>query len=178
MLFRGHCLLSTASQILLMFRTKVDFILLHLEPLFHLIPSEEQVLGDEIAGRNAKEAFIRDIFMNGPSEELFFDPKLKTMEKSNKTVKLTASDEKVIQFLEQSDLAFMLLVKSQLLDQPLDLDELMSYSLTPVPHCLGTPDGFIFFIFFIFYWRNIPVMYPIQMTPFMLPMGMLLFTPW
>lgn len=37
----------------------------------------------------------------------------------------------------------MLLVKSQLLDNPLDLDELMTYSLTPVPHSLGTPDGFL-----------------------------------
>ena len=36
----------------------------------------------------------------------------------------------------------MLLIKSQLLDEPLDLDELMKYSLTPVPHCLGTADGF------------------------------------
>lgn len=36
----------------------------------------------------------------------------------------------------------MLLIKSQHLEEPLDLDELMKYSLTPVPHSLGTPDGF------------------------------------
>lgn len=36
----------------------------------------------------------------------------------------------------------MLLIKSQHLDEPLNLDELMQYSLTPVPHSLGTPDGF------------------------------------
>ena len=48
----------------------------------------------------------------------------------------------VIQYLEQSDLAFMLLIKSQHLDDPIDIDELMRYSLTPVPHSLGTPDGF------------------------------------
>jgi hypothetical protein len=48
----------------------------------------------------------------------------------------------VIQYQEQSNLAFMLLVKSQRLDEPLLLDELMRYSLTPVPHSLGTPDGF------------------------------------
>ena len=36
----------------------------------------------------------------------------------------------------------MLLIKSQNLAEPLDLDELMRYSLTPVPHSLGTPDGF------------------------------------
>ena len=36
----------------------------------------------------------------------------------------------------------MLLIKSQHLDEPIDLDELMQYSLTPVPHSLGTADGF------------------------------------
>ena len=36
----------------------------------------------------------------------------------------------------------MLLIKSQLLDEPLDLDELMCYPLTPVPHSLGISDGF------------------------------------
>lgn len=48
----------------------------------------------------------------------------------------------VIQYREQSDLAFMLLIKSQLLNEPLNFDELMRYSLTPVPHSLGTADGF------------------------------------
>ena len=37
----------------------------------------------------------------------------------------------------------MLLVKSQLLDIPFDLDELMTYALTPVPASLGTPDGYL-----------------------------------
>lgn len=36
----------------------------------------------------------------------------------------------------------MLLIKSQLLDEPLNLDELLHYSLFPVPPSLGTPDGF------------------------------------
>lgn len=48
----------------------------------------------------------------------------------------------LIQYQEQSNLAFTLLVKSQLLDEPLNLDELMRYCLSPVPHCLGTPDEF------------------------------------
>lgn len=47
-----------------------------------------------------------------------------------------------VQYQEQSNLAFMLLVKSQLLEKPLDLKELMCYSLSPVPHSLGTCDGF------------------------------------
>ena len=49
---------------------------------------------------------------------------------------------KIVSYREQSDLAFMLLIKSQCLDEPIDIGELMSYSLTPVPHSLGTPDGF------------------------------------
>ena len=36
----------------------------------------------------------------------------------------------------------MLLIKSQHQDEPLNLDELMRYSLTPVPHSLATSDGF------------------------------------
>ena len=36
----------------------------------------------------------------------------------------------------------MLLVKSQHADSQISLDELMSYSLTPVPPSLGTADGF------------------------------------
>jgi len=38
--------------------------------------------------------------------------------------------------------SFQLLVKSQVRGKPVDLDELMRYYLSPVPHSLGTPDGF------------------------------------
>ena len=48
----------------------------------------------------------------------------------------------IIQYQEQSNVAFLLLVKSQCLDEPIDLDELMKYSLMPVPPSMGTPDGF------------------------------------
>jgi hypothetical protein len=59
-----------------------------------------------------------------------------------KTVLFTCSSLQVLQYREQSDLAFMLLIESQNLDEPLNLDELMRYSLFPVPHSLGTADGF------------------------------------
>ena len=64
------------------------------------------------------------------------------MEAGNKKVSLTSSQGKVIQYQEQSNLAFLLLVKSQSQDEPLDLEELMKYCLMPVPPGLGTPDGF------------------------------------
>ncbi|XP_068239769.1 uncharacterized protein [Palaemon carinicauda] len=64
------------------------------------------------------------------------------MEACNKKIKLTSSQGKVIQYQEQSNVAFLLLVKSQCLDEPIDLDELMKYSLMPVPPSIGTSDGF------------------------------------
>lgn len=38
----------------------------------------------------------------------------------------------------------MLLVKSQKLSQPLKLEDLMAYPLTPVPTSIGTADGFLY----------------------------------
>ena len=64
------------------------------------------------------------------------------MKVASKKEKLTTSQGKLAQFQEQSDLALTLLVKSQFQENPLDLPELLTYSLAPVPHCLGTPDGF------------------------------------
>ncbi|XP_049455367.1 uncharacterized protein LOC125902797 isoform X2 [Epinephelus fuscoguttatus] len=112
------------------------------------VPLEVEIdmMRADTVGMEAKEAFIKDRFQNGNPEETFFEPikrqKLKTMEASNKTIKLTTSQGKLIQYSEQSNLAFMLLVKSQLLKEPLNIDELMRYSLTPVPPSLGTADGF------------------------------------
>ena len=50
----------------------------------------------------------------------------------------------VVQYQQQSNLAFNLFVKSQHTDLQISLDELMSYSLTPVPPSLGTADGFCY----------------------------------
>ena len=75
------------------------------------------VLRAESAGKEAKETFIRDRFINGSSKDLFFEPtkkfKLKTIDSCNKMIKLTSSQEKLIQYREQSDRAFMLLVKAR-----------------------------------------------------------------
>ena len=64
---------------------------------------EVDVLRAEAVGKEAKEAFIRDRFMSGASEKLFYDPirrrKLRTMEASNKTVKLTSSMGKVCTYI-------------------------------------------------------------------------------
>ena len=42
----------------------------------------------------------------------------------------------------------MMLAKSQSANPPLELSEVMQYALTPVPHSLGTPDGFFIFLGF------------------------------
>ena len=60
---------------------------------------ELDVLRAEAAGKEARDAFIKDRFITGSSDTLFFEPtkrqNLKTMEASSKTVKLTASQGKV-----------------------------------------------------------------------------------
>ena len=103
------------------------------------------VLKAEASGRERKTQFIDERLKNNSIG--FFDPvkknKLLTMEANNKPVKLTSSEGKLIQYREQDNIALQLMVKSQLLEEPIDLRELMKYALTPVPHCLGTPDGFL-----------------------------------
>ena len=64
------------------------------------------------------------------------------MEGNNEKIFLATSQGKQIQYQEQSNLASKLLVKSQMQKAPLDLDTLMVYSLSPLPHCLGAADGF------------------------------------
>ncbi len=60
---------------------------------------EIDVLNAEITGMRAKNVFVEERFVKGSSEKLFFDPikkqRLKTMDASNKTVKLTTSQGKV-----------------------------------------------------------------------------------
>ena len=106
---------------------------------------EEDVLCADELGNSLKEDFIRERLEKN-SKMCFFDPikrqKLKNMENNNKSVSLTTSQVKLIQYQEQSDLAFRLLIKSQMQYVLLDLDMLLSYSLSPVPHCLGAADGF------------------------------------
>ena len=61
---------------------------------------EIDVLHAEALGKEAKKVYIQDRFVNGSPETQFFEPiskqKLKTIEDSSKTVKLTASPGKVL----------------------------------------------------------------------------------
>ena len=70
---------------------------------------EKDVLRADVLGKDLKKTFIQQRLTHG-HEKHFFDPvtrqKLKTMEDANKTVSLTTSQGKLIQYQEQRDLAF------------------------------------------------------------------------
>ena len=129
------------------------FELAHKSKLYNLVSGapvppdvEIDVMQAEIKGQNKKDEFIWISLTSGRSADLFVEPiprlKLNTMAACNKTAKLTTSDGKIIQYKEQSDLAFMLLINSQVLDEPLDLDELLTYSLFPIPYIFAIANGF------------------------------------
>jgi len=59
-----------------------------------------------------------------------------------KVVKLKTSKQKEIPYSQQGSIAFQLLGKSQnLQDEKVNLLQLMSYQLTPVPYSLALADG-------------------------------------
>ena len=68
------------------------------------VPDEiaQNVLEAESKGKSAKKRFVDERFTSGKSEEMFFQPiqklKLRTVENSNKVVKLTATQGKVSTF--------------------------------------------------------------------------------
>ena len=100
------------------------------------------VLTAEVTGRKAKEDFIDSRLMKN---EGFFNPikrlNLKTLAHMHQTVKLSTSNNKLIEYKQQGNIAFQLLMKSR--DKKLDLEKLMTYPLTPVPFSIGLADGFL-----------------------------------
>ena len=106
---------------------------------------EVDVLRADTVGKTLKEDFIHNR-LGYASTKCFFDmlkrEKLRSTEDNNKKVSLTTSQGKLIQCQEQSNLVCKLLVKSQMQKTQLNLNTLMGYSLSPVPHCLGTADRF------------------------------------
>ena len=104
----------------------------------------EDVLRAEKLGKNLKEAFIEERLKK---QDLFFEPikkpKLKSMLARTKPTKLLISSNKVVQYKQEGNAAFSLLVcLYNLLGTRLNLQELMSYPLTPKPYSIATADGF------------------------------------
>ena len=106
---------------------------------------ERDILRADRVGKALKADFISNR-LGYASSACFFDPlpkqNLKNMECNNKKVTLKTSEGKLIQYQEQSNLAFRLLVKSQTLNEPIDLNILCGYSLVPTTTVFATPDGF------------------------------------
>ena len=102
------------------------------------------VLGAEKSGKEAQKAFIKDRL---EKNEYFFEPvkrmNLRTLGDMNKNMKVTTANNKVVQYKQQGNIAFQLFVKSQSQGLQLDMKELMTYPLTPVPYSIGTADGFL-----------------------------------
>ena len=86
---------------------------------------ENDELGAEDLGRSLKEEFINRFKVGSKFHcfDLVKRQQLRTMEATSEKAKLTTLPEKLVQFQEQSELAFTLLVKSQVQENPLDLQE-------------------------------------------------------
>ena len=104
----------------------------------------QDVLRAEKVGKEIKETLIKERL---EEKEMFFEliakAKLKSMSSRTKSAKLLTSSNKVVQYKQEENAAFRLLMR--LYNHPgarLDLQELMSYPLTPIPYSIATADGF------------------------------------
>ena len=95
------------------------------------------MLRAEAAGKEAKNNFITERLETSTN---FFEPikrlKLKTLGDMSKGGKVTATQNKLVQYQH-------LLMKCQKECINLDLKELMKSPLTPVPYSIGTADCFL-----------------------------------
>lgn len=110
------------------------------------VPADIQhdVLRAEKAGKSMKDEFITQRLM---SNDHFFEPikrlNLKTMASMNKSLRMKSTKKKIVEYKQQGNIAFQLLVKAQDAGVQLDLKELMAHQLTPVPYSIATADNFL-----------------------------------
>ena len=105
---------------------------------------KNSILSSEETGRTAKEEFIRDRLVTKKNFFLPVEKKgLKTFASASKSVVIKTTKNKQVEYKQQSNVAFQLLVQAQMVDEKVDLVELVSYPLTPVPCSLGTSDGML-----------------------------------
>ena len=105
---------------------------------------ERDVILAEAFGADTKVDFISERLKK---HERFFDPikrlNLKRLSELAKKTTIKSSENKIIEYRQQSNIAFHLLVRSQCDDLRIDLKELLAYPLTPVPYSIATSDGFL-----------------------------------
>ena len=63
------------------------------------------------------------------------------MASMSKKVRVRTSQNKLMEYRQQSNIAFQLLIKSQKEGLPIDLKELVKFQLTPVPYSIATADS-------------------------------------
>ncbi|KAG1683376.1 hypothetical protein GQR58_010026 [Nymphon striatum] len=104
----------------------------------------EDIMDAETKGKHAKDSFITERLKK---DKDFFEPikrlKLKTFADMSKKVTVKTSSNREIEYRQQGNVAFQLLVLSQNQTEKLDMKELLRYPLMPVPSSIGTPDGFL-----------------------------------
>ena len=111
-----------------------------------IVPAEVtfDILRAERAGETAHNEFVSSRLETGTN---FFQPisrlGLKSFSDLNKKTKLSHVNNKLLQYKEQSNQAFQLLIKSQNEGLQLDLRELMSFPLTAIPFSIGLPGHFM-----------------------------------
>ena len=69
--------------------------------------------------------------------------KLKTMASMNKKTKVKSSKNKLIEYKQQSNIAFQFLMHAHKASVQFDIQELMKYMLTPVPFSIATADNIL-----------------------------------
>ena len=103
---------------------------------------QEDLLKADRYGKEMKDKFIRERLATRINS---FDPikrsKLKTF--ANKKVMVKTLDKRLIEYKQQGNLAFQLLVQAQSLDEKINLKLLMSFPLNPVLLSIGTSDGML-----------------------------------
>ena len=105
---------------------------------------EIDVLGAKETGQKAKEEFIKERLLK---KKDFFEPlkrkNLKTFADKNKIAKVLKTRNKIIEYKQQRNIAFRLLVQSQCQEEKISMTKLMTYPLTPIPYSIGTADGLL-----------------------------------
>ena len=93
----------------------------------------------EICGKEMKDKFIKERF---ETRITFFDSitisKLKIFESANKRLWSRHQIKDILNYKQQENIAFQLLVQGQCLDEKVNMKLLMSFSLTPVLLSIGT----------------------------------------
>ena len=103
----------------------------------------KDVLRADEYGKAAKDIFITTRLKNN---DLFFQPvkrsNLKTMADMNKTVRVTTSKAKSVEYRDQGNATMALLIKYQSVACKLDFHALMKFTITPLPYSIATADGY------------------------------------